>query len=152
MGRCGPGGGYDEAEAVSSEWAVIGLTALLLALMVGWRLGADSVRQLTAQAARPAARRVGGAFPFRSGGRESFSGPLRRAGRHQHRRAGGAYAAAGIGEKRAQAILDWREEHGPFSYVEDLIQVPGIGEGILEGLMDQAIAGGETNAEDTGSG
>ena len=31
-------------------------------------------------------------------------------------------------------------------------QVPGIGEGILEGLMDQAIAGGETNAEDTGSG
>ena len=58
----------------------------------------------------------------------------------------------GIGEKRAQAILDWREEHGPFSYVEDLIQVPGIGEGILEGLMDQAIAGGETNAEDTGSG
>ena len=34
-----------------AEWAVIGLTALLLALMVGWRLGADSVRQLTAQAA-----------------------------------------------------------------------------------------------------
>ena len=32
-----------------AEWAVIGLTALLLALMVGWRLGADSVRQLMEQ-------------------------------------------------------------------------------------------------------
>ena len=58
----------------------------------------------------------------------------------------------GIGEKRAQAILDWREENGPFTYVEDLIQVPGIGEGILAGLIDQAIAGGQANAEDTGSG
>ena len=49
----------------------------------------------------------------------------------------------GIGEKRAQAILDWREEHGPFSYVEDLIQVPGIGEGILEGLIDYVTTGEE---------
>ena len=42
----------------------------------------------------------------------------------------------GIGPARAQAILDWRGEHGPFRYVEELVYVEGIGEGILAGLMD----------------
>ncbi len=44
----------------------------------------------------------------------------------------------GIGEKRAQAIVEYREEHGPFQSVEDLGLVPGIGEGILAGLMEYA--------------
>ncbi len=44
----------------------------------------------------------------------------------------------GIGEKRAQAIVAYREEHGPFQSVEDLGQVPGIGEGVLAGLMEYA--------------
>lgn len=44
----------------------------------------------------------------------------------------------GIGEKRAQAIVEYREEHGPFRSVEDLGQVSGIGEGILAGLMEYA--------------
>lgn len=42
----------------------------------------------------------------------------------------------GIGEKRAQDIVDYREEHGPFESVEDLTQISGIGEGILAGLRD----------------
>ena len=42
----------------------------------------------------------------------------------------------GIGQSRAQAIVDWREETGPFQTVEDLLQVKGIGEGILSGLRD----------------
>ncbi len=37
----------------------------------------------------------------------------------------------GIGESRAQAILDYREEHGDFRSVEELMQVPGIKEGIF---------------------
>ncbi len=37
----------------------------------------------------------------------------------------------GIGESRAQAILDYREEHGDFQSVEELMQVPGIKEGIF---------------------
>ena len=49
----------------------------------------------------------------------------------------------GIGEKRAQAIAGWREEHGPFQSLDELIQVPGIGPGILEGLRDYAVAGSE---------
>lgn len=44
----------------------------------------------------------------------------------------------GIGEKRAQAIVQYREEHGPFQSVEDLTQVSGIGAGILAGLAEYA--------------
>ena len=42
----------------------------------------------------------------------------------------------GIGEKRARAILDWREEHGGFSAPEQLMDVEGIGEGTFEGLRE----------------
>ncbi len=40
----------------------------------------------------------------------------------------------GIGETKAQAILSWRETHGPFRAVEDLLSVDGIGEKTLETL------------------
>lgn len=33
----------------------------------------------------------------------------------------------GVGEKTAQAIIDFRESNGGFSTVEDLLQVKGIG-------------------------
>lgn len=42
----------------------------------------------------------------------------------------------GIGEKRAADIIADREANGPFRMPEDLTRVPGIGEGILEGLID----------------
>ena len=48
----------------------------------------------------------------------------------------------GIGEVRAQAILDDRAANGPFRYPEDLIRVKGIGEGVLSGILDQITAGG----------
>ena len=42
----------------------------------------------------------------------------------------------GIGEVRAQAIDDWREEHGPFQHPRELMEVYGIGEKIFESLRD----------------
>ena len=37
-----------------------------------------------------------------------------------------------IGDKRAAAIVAWREEHGPFQSTGELVEVSGIGQGILE--------------------
>lgn len=47
----------------------------------------------------------------------------------------------GVGEKRAQAIVAYREEHGLFRSVEELIEVSGIGEGVLEGLKEYVSVG-----------
>ena len=38
----------------------------------------------------------------------------------------------GIGEKRAQAIVDYREKHGAFESLDDLAAVKGVGEKTLE--------------------
>lgn len=51
----------------------------------------------------------------------------------------------GIGEARAQAIVDYRGENGPFTYVEELCNVKGIGEGILEKVMDYVTIGEADN-------
>ena len=61
-------------------------------------------------------------------------------------------ALPGIGESRAQAILDDRAANGPFRYPEDLIRVKGIGEGILSGLLEQITTGGNGDAEDFSGG
>ncbi|MHA7881520.1 MAG: ComEA family DNA-binding protein [Saccharospirillum sp.] len=37
----------------------------------------------------------------------------------------------GVGEVRAQAIIDYRTENGPFEQMEDLLNVPGIGPATL---------------------
>lgn len=42
----------------------------------------------------------------------------------------------GVGPVTAQAILDWRVEHGSFSSVDELLEVDGIGEATLADLRD----------------
>ncbi|MYL71988.1 ComEA family DNA-binding protein [Halobacillus litoralis] len=42
----------------------------------------------------------------------------------------------GIGPSKAASIIKYREENGPFASVEDLVNVPGIGEKTLEGLKE----------------
>ncbi len=43
----------------------------------------------------------------------------------------------GVGDSKAQAIIDDRTENGPFGSVEDLTRVSGIGQKTFESLRDQ---------------
>ena len=47
-----------------------------------------------------------------------------------------------IGQAKAQAIIDYRTEYGPFEKPEDLLNVSGIGEKTLEKFIDQITVGG----------
>lgn len=47
----------------------------------------------------------------------------------------------GIGEVRAEAILAYREEHGPFSAIEELMQVSGIKENTFAQIKERIKVG-----------
>ena len=47
----------------------------------------------------------------------------------------------GVGLKRAQAIVQYREQHGDFSSVDQLAQVRGISANIVERNRDRLTAG-----------
>jgi competence protein ComEA len=42
----------------------------------------------------------------------------------------------GIGPSKAAAIIAYREENGPFSSMDELVEVPGIGEKTLENIKE----------------
>lgn len=44
---------------------------------------------------------------------------------------------AGVGATKAQAIVAYREEHGNFASVDELLEVKGIGEATLEKNRDK---------------
>jgi len=45
-------------------------------------------------------------------------------------------AIKGVGEKRAEAIIAYREQNGPFKSIEELAEVRGIGTSIVEKNTD----------------
>ena len=47
----------------------------------------------------------------------------------------------GLGEKLSHAIVDYRQEHGPFASTEDLLRVPGIGQKRLEAIRELVYIG-----------
>jgi competence protein ComEA len=47
----------------------------------------------------------------------------------------------GIGEVRAQALVDYRQAHGPFETPEQLLQVHGIGPKTLAGILELIVLG-----------
>ena len=49
----------------------------------------------------------------------------------------------GIGLALAEAIIAYREENGPFTSVDELLGVKGIGEAKMEGLRGYVRIGGE---------
>lgn len=50
-------------------------------------------------------------------------------------------AIPGVGEATARRIIDWRDEHGPFRRVEDLMKIQGIGEKSLEKMRPHVTVG-----------
>ena len=46
-------------------------------------------------------------------------------------------ALVGIGAKKAEAVVQYREKHGAFSAVEQLLEVQGIGKATLEKNRDR---------------
>ena len=52
-----------------------------------------------------------------------------------------ADAIDGVGMHKAEAIVRYREEHGPFASVDELIEVSGIGPKTLERSREKLRAG-----------
>ncbi len=49
----------------------------------------------------------------------------------------GSQELQGIGPIKAAAIIEYREEHGNFTSIEDLAKVYGIGAGIMDAIRDE---------------
>jgi competence protein ComEA len=60
----------------------------------------------------------------------------------------------GVGDKRAQEIIDYRKKNGDFKSVDDLEKVPGIGPGIMKQIRSEVSVTGKTTttkSADTGA-
>lgn len=62
----------------------------------------------------------------------------------------------GIGEVKAQAIVDYREEEGNFEKIEDIMKVSGIGQATFDKIknfitVDEGGGGGDGNGDDNGN-
>lgn len=44
---------------------------------------------------------------------------------------------SGVGEKKAEAIIEYREKNGPFKSVDDLSNIKGIGENTIDKQREQ---------------
>lgn len=45
----------------------------------------------------------------------------------------------GVGDKKAEDIIHYREEHGPFQYIEDITNIPGIKEGVYNNIKEHIV-------------
>lgn len=104
------------------EWALLGLTGLFLCLLLGLFL-----RDRAAMAA-PASVETALTAPLEEVRPDPRPVNLNTAD------AEALTALPGIGEELAARIVEYREEHGPFKTVEELTEVPGIGQGKLAAL------------------
>lgn len=54
-----------------------------------------------------------------------------------------AAAIQGVGQARAEAIVAYREKHGPFATIDDLALVRGVGERVLEQNRERLTVSGD---------
>ena len=113
------------------EKALLAVTAAFLLLAAGYFLGARSGTEPYRVEARPAAAETEPLLPAGTPAPETPEKVNINTASAEE-----LEALPGIGEKRAAAIVADRTENGPFRVPEDITRVSGIGEGILEGLMD----------------
>jgi competence protein ComEA len=55
----------------------------------------------------------------------------------------------GVGDKRAQEIIDYRKKHGNFKSVDELEKVPGIGPGLMKQIRSDVTVTGKTSIDKT---
>lgn len=60
-----------------------------------------------------------------------------------------AQSLDGIGQTRAQAIVAWREAHGPFKKADNLTRVKGVGKATVERNRSAILLGSEEPAPPT---
>jgi competence ComEA-like helix-hairpin-helix protein len=53
----------------------------------------------------------------------------------------------GIGANLAQRVIEYRDQHGPFEKIEDILKVKGLGEKFLEENNDRISVGKEVKEE-----
>lgn len=57
-------------------------------------------------------------------------------------------AVKGIGEAKAEAIIEYRKQHGPFTKVDDLDKVKGFGDKSVDKLRQELTVGSAAKAAD----
>ena len=133
--------GYKIVKISKLEWAALLICAVCLAFGAGWFLrGPQTARPVQVETQRVLSESEA-AIALPTPAPEPTpdkSGPPADGERININTAGvdELVRLPGIGEKRAQDIVDDRAANGPFRIPEDLTRVSGIGEGVLEGLID----------------
>jgi len=123
------------------RWVVVGLTLLILfGSGVRWY-----EHRFTPEPLAPLLEVPDSTIAFgseHSEGREESPRDLNRATREE------LELLPGIGPVKADRIVRWREEHGQFHSLEDLLGVNGIGPKTVARLRGSAFAGGGVTTEE----
>lgn len=100
----------------------VSLSSLLFAVLASFSLAAAAAEAPKAERAKPAAMQVAqvAVVNLNTADAATLQSEL-----------------VGIGATKAQAIVAYREEHGNFASVDELLEVKGIGEATLEKNRDR---------------